>query len=790
MGKRINRKINTLSSIFICSAMALLFLNGCATSPSMTESKPGSDSAPVIERVVVNPSPSETRVDIISSKPAPYTVFTLTSPDRMILDIRGVPGPDLPMITKVNDGNVLDLKFEEGQTQSTTTRLVANLKKSVDYLVSDDNNKIRLTFTRKGQPAEPQAEPQAEMKTTPTTAIKEEKETEEKDYLESEPHILFKPAHSARNQILGIDFTMLEHGKSRLTITSDKRVKYDLDRDGDKALVLKLFDTKVPPLLLRHIDTTQFQSALDRVTPKFSSENNELSLTISLREMVPFHVKQADTSIIMDFGRTTVKSKEMKIKPLDLVEARTMQLSAEQAPSMQTDAGGGAAPATDMDAEKKYKGDHMYLDFINADVTHILRLINEVSKENIIWDPAIAGRKVSMILKDVPWDQALDLILDNNELAKRYRAKNIIWITTKAKMNQKLAEEEAEVQKYKKLREEEARLKEERAKRAQEEEPLITDYLPVDFAKASEIKEHIILSHRGKMSIDSRTNTIIIKDTEASIEEAKNIVKQFDTPVKQIMIEARIVDASEDFSRDLGLQWVNNGIEYQRRGTSSMSWSGAPLFAVDNTETSFTTGGASRIAGGFTTNSPADWSSNIGISFAKLSGDMLSGLGLDAALALAEADSKAKIISAPKVIAREGTAASISSGDSIVIPATENVASTTLDATLSLTVTPSAVSYNNFITMEVSVTDDQAPSTSRLLRKAISTTLMIKSGETVVIGGIIKETTSKDENGVPILKDIPGVGWLFKAESKVKNKSELLIFITPTVLPSPVKTFG
>ena len=190
--------------------------------------------------------------------------------------------------------------------------------------------------------------------------------------------------------------------------------------------------------------------------------------------------------------------------------------------------------------------------------------------------------------------------------------------------------------------------------------------------------------------------------------------------------------------------------------------------------------------GSFSTNSPTGWLGNIALNLAK-DWDFKEWVTLSAQLALAEAEGKGRVISAPKVIAREGTAASISSGDSIIIPATENVASTTLDATLSLTVTPTTVSYNNFITMDVSVTDDQAPSTQRLLRKSISTTLMVKSGETVVIGGIIKENESKDQTGVPLVKDLPAVGWLFKAQRKVHNKSELLIFLTPTVLPTPAK---
>jgi type IV pilus assembly protein PilQ len=345
-------------------------------------------------------------------------------------------------------------------------------------------------------------------------------------------------------------------------------------------------------------------------------------------------------------------------------------------------------------------------------------------------------------------------------------------------MTQIKAEEEAEVNKIEKKIEDERIKKLESAEKAKEEEPLVTEYIPVDFASADDIKGHITLTARGTISIDTRTNTIILRDIASSIEDAKNTVKQFDTPVKQIMIEARIVDASTTFSRDLGVQW--NQINGERRNSEGT------FLPADVT----TFAGGGRIAGGtFTTNTPSNWSSNLNLSFGRLTSTGLGAIGLDASLALAETDGTAKVISAPKVIAREGTSATISSGDSIIIAATENVASTTLDATLSLTVTPTSVSYNDFITMDVAVTDDQAPSTSRLLRKAINTTLMIKSGETVVIGGIIKESEGADVNSIPGLGDIPGLGWLFKAKSKTQSKSELMIFLTPTVLPSPVKSY-
>ena len=599
----------------------------------------------------------------------------------------------------------------------------------------------------------------------------------------SEPRILIEPIESDLNQVLGIDFTMLEQGKSKLTLTTDKKVDYDLDREGDKSLVLKLHDTTIiPSVLFREIDATHFETALDKVKPSFSKENNEVALVISLREMVPFHIKQAENGLTMHFGQTSIKPPDKKIIPLDLAEAETRSLAATQLPVAEIM---GAQAVGSTARERRFKGELMNFDFVDIDVTHILKAINDVTEENIIWDPEIKGRRVSMVLKDVPWDETLDLILKNNELAMRYVGDNILWITTKDKMDRILAEEEAEARRQQEAMESELEREEALKKKAEQQEPLITDYLPVDFASADEIQGHITLTDRGKMSIDTRTNTIIIKDIATSIEEAKKTVAQFDTPVKQIMIEARIVDASENFSRDLGIKWnaeadaTEMGISTTEGATAEIEGTGAAHISSDGAL------GGSVQGGTFSTNAPTTPWGNIGLYFGRMSSTGMGILSLDASLALAETEGTAKTLSAPKVIAREGTSATISSGDSIIIPATENVASTTLDATLSLTVTPTSVSYNDYITMDVSVTDDQAPSSSRLLRKAINTTLMVKSGETVVIGGIIKETEGSDEAGLPWLRNIPGLGWLFKARTKVSSKSELLIFLTPTVLPSP-----
>ncbi|MCX5877902.1 MAG: type IV pilus secretin PilQ, partial [Deltaproteobacteria bacterium] len=690
---------------------------------------------------------------------------------------------------------VKDILIEEGKTQMMTTRAVINTTQPVLYQTEPKGNVIALTLI-----------PEKPLPATAEALAKKTAAAEGVTVTPSEPRIFFKDTPGALTQILGIDFTLLDQGNSRLIVTTDKKTKYDLNQQGPKTLVLKVPEATIPPLIMRHMDSKQFEGAVDWV--KASLSQKDVAIAITLREMVPFHVKQTESAITIDFGPTAIKHPEKKIVPLQLAQA---QPPAAQAPAIQPPAAPGMLmrQKTDLPGviavqpglppvqaagipgmKKDYKGTPMTMDFVNAEVTNILRLIGEVSNLNIVWGPEVKGI-VSMRLKDVPWDQALDLILDNNNLAKREQG-NVVWVATKAAISQIEAEERRKIQEF------EAKIDAERKKIIQEKEKereleaLLTEYIPVDFAKATEITPLLTLSETGKsrggkLSTDSRTNTIILTDIASSVKIAKDIVKQFDTPVKQVMIEARVVDATDDFIRDLGIKW--DQFQINKRSNATVPWptmDGLNTTPADPTAAGFPTSGRTH-SPAFTSNAPGDWAPNLGLVFSTLSASGLTALVLDAKLALAESEGKTKIISAPKVIAMNGQAATISRGDSLIIPATENVASTTIDATLSLDVTPT-VSYNNFITMDVKVTDDTAPTQFRIRKKAINTKLMIKSGDTVVIGGIFTENQSADESGIPGLRRIPILGWLFKAQRTTNTKTELLIFLTPTVVASTFKS--
>ena len=703
----------------------------------------------------------------------------------------------------MNSAGVKDIVIEEGKTQVMTTRAVIHTTDSMLYQTEPKGNVIALTLT----PEKPLAAPAPEKKTAAVegTAV-----------TPSEPRIFFKDTPGPLTQILGIDFTLLDQGKSRLIVTTDKKTKYDLNQQGPKTLVLKVPEATIPPLIMRHLDSKHFEGAVDWV--KASLSQKDVAIAITLREMVPFHVKQTESTITIDFGPTAMKPPEKRIVPLQPAQAPAE--TPAQAPALSLvkpvqESGGNpvirltpvakegepviVAPteAGDPRAPKVNTGERMTMDFVNADVTNVLRLIGEVSNLNIVWGPEVRGT-VSMRFKDIPWDQALDLILENNNLGKR-QAGNVIWIAPKAVIASLEAAERKKIDEYNEKLKSQQKQKEEEKK----QEPMVTEYIPIDFAKADEIKpliktgigfekekDEIILDEASgrvrKIATDPRTNTIILTDLMSNVQKAKDIAKQFDQPVKQVMIEARIVDATDDFVRDLGIRW--DQFQINKRSDTTVPW--PTMTGLTTTPASPTSGfpfGERTGSPTFTSNAPEGWAPNLGLVFSKLSGSGLTATVLDAKLALAESEGKTKTIAAPKVLAMNGKEAKVARGTTTKIPASENVPGEEFKAELELNVTPT-VSYNNFVSLKVEVKDDKPIGALTKTTKSITTELMVKNGDMVVIGGIYNEDISEGEEGIPGLRRVPLFGWLFKAQRVTNNKSELLIFLTPTVVASTIKS--
>jgi hypothetical protein len=279
-----------------------LALYGCAATLAENQAATEKAKAPVIEAINVTPSQEQTVVEIVNSEPVFYTAFKLLDPPRVVLDIRGVPGSALPRVKDVNNAGVKDILIEEGKTQMMTTRAVINTTLPVLYQTEPKGNVIALTLT----PEKP----------LPATAEALEKKTvaaEGTTVTPSEPRIFFKDTPGALTQILGIDFTLLDQGKSRLIVTTDKKTKYDLNQQGPKTLVLRMPEATIPPLIMRHMDSKHFEGVVDWV--KTSLSQKDVAIAITLREMVPFHVKQTESAITIEFGPTAIKPPEKRSCP-------------------------------------------------------------------------------------------------------------------------------------------------------------------------------------------------------------------------------------------------------------------------------------------------------------------------------------------------------------------------------------------------------------------------------------------------------------------------------------------
>ncbi|HUV60444.1 MAG TPA: type IV pilus secretin PilQ [Desulfatiglandales bacterium] len=750
------RKENIVSLLITFLLTFLVF--SCAQAPVKKEVAGIIEEKPTqIEsiKVISDPSDEKTMIEITSSKLVSYAAFTLVQPLRLIVDLNALPAQGLTGPDVINDRLIKGIHFEKVKDRPVSTRLIATLIQDVEYNVREEDKTVKFLLSAKKTS-------EIEKKQLPSTPA------EKDEMVAKEPRLYFSPSKTQLNQILGVDFSMLPKEKSRITVTTTKKADYDLSRKNSLTLLLEIMGATIPSELTRYLNSSLFKGAVNQITPIVKIAEKQVDLEIELKEMVPYHVMQSDTEIRLDFSKTSVKPPVKQItqtrlgkafiKPTE-VPSETLVKPEKMLPTVVKAAVRPAHNTT------KYTGAKMTLEFAEADIRNILKLIGEVSKRNIVWGHEVKGT-ASMRLKNVPWDQALDVVLDINNLGMIVDG-NIIRVMTKGAIKALEQEEEA------RLKAERERIKEIKTvqKAAEAEEPLVTDYITVNYQDVTAIKtliEENVKGPRGRLSVDTATKTIIITDTASNVKEAKALKDRQDRPIKQVMIEARIVEASTSFGRDIGVEWTSS---YQ---TSRHPWGGS---------------GPRTYAYNFATNFTMPTAATAGLAFSNTAATKV----LNAQIALAETENKAKTLSAPKIITRDTKTATIKQGTKIVIPSgTDSSGNKTyeqVDATLKLEVTPK-ITPNNMVILDIDVSDDypdysQAVGENIPIRtKNANTQMMVASGDTVIIGGIYKENTSDVIEGVPWLSKIPIFGWLFKRQETKKDKSELLIFLTPTVLPS------
>ncbi|MDX8382174.1 MAG: type IV pilus secretin PilQ [Ghiorsea sp.] len=480
------------------------------------------------------------------------------------------------------------------------------------------------------------------------------------------------------------------------------------------------------------------------------------------------------------------------VRPRDEVEVNSFQqgnvLSVNFVPRSIAMAARGAGGSK---GRFSYSGEKVTFDFKDIDIRNALKLIAEMSDLNIIMSDDVTGT-LTMRLVDVPWDQALELILSARGLGKEQTG-NVL----------RVAPVEVLRTEYKS--------KIEARKGSLQLEPLITEFVTLSYSKVEDVKLMLedsqknsskssskdakampqadnsgLMSSRGSILTDKRTNTLIIKDTVEAVNNIKRLVAVIDKPIQQVLIEARIVEATDTFTHSIGVRW---GGSINRQTNSNFPGSVAIGSSGTNTNTNSSAiisgGQTSATAQGYLVDLPATGSGgSIGLSL----GSFSNAINLDLELSAAQADGIAKIISNPRIVTSNLKTASVTQGALIpfVTPATANNPATTelIEAALTLTVTPQ-ITADGGVILDIKVNKD-APQTfgtaNGINSKAVTTNVFVKNGETVVIGGVYTRETGEDKTAVPFFSEIPFLGWLFKSESTRDIKTELLIFITPKVM--------
>lgn len=430
-----------------------------------------------------------------------------------------------------------------------------------------------------------------------------------------------------------------------------------------------------------------------------------------------------------------------------------------------------------LDTEKKYTGRLISLDFQDAEITNIIRLIAEVSGLNVITGDEVKG-KINLKLIDVPWDQALDIILRSKGLGMEKEG-NILRVLPIAKLE----------------KERETKIKEQQAKReaikAKENiEEMFTEVIPINYASADELLKNLekLKSERGSIDIDERTNTLIIRDIKKNLAAIKSLIGTLDLRTAQVVIEARIVEISRSFSRELGIQWggmYNKSTSYAFPNNIGIRGGIAPATSDSSLSLMNTMPGG----GSFLMHMPAAVGSGTGGAVGITLGHIAGSYGLDITLSALEDTGQGKILSNPKITTEDNQEAVIESGRSIPY-ATVSQSGTSVqfvDATINLTVTPH-ITQDDYVSMKITATKNDADfaksvqGTPSIIKKKATTQVLIKDGDTTVIGGLYTNDNQESLNAIPWFSKIPIVGWLFKKRAKTKSSTELLIFITPKIL--------
>ena len=524
----------------------------------------------------------------------------------------------------------------------------------------------------------------------------------------------------------------------------------------------------------------------------------------------PVNVRQEGNQVVVDFSGTLMPKNLMRrydvmdfATPVQTVDALRVEGSSRLVISAQGDFEQLAYQSdnqytieikpslkrTAADEKKEYTGERLTLNFQDIDVRSVLQLLADTSGQNIVVSDSVSGN-LTLRLQNVPWDQALDIVLRTKGLDKR-RQDNVIIIGPTAEL---ASREKAELAAHKEV---------------QELAPIRTEFMQVNYAKVSDLAKLIrpaggagagggrnsMLSPRGSLSVDERTNTLLVQDTNENLADIRRLVQTLDVPVKQVLIECRIVVVADTYERDLGARLGVSGFTTAGAG-SLLSVSGTNAGTSSMLSSAFPP--STTVPSGFINYPPLGQRYQVNLPAAHVDGSIgLSVLAgkhlLDLELSAAQNEGKSETIASPRVITANQKQATIMQGVEIPYQESASSGATTTqfkNAVLSLKVTP-LITPDNRVILDLDVSDDTVGaqvtsatggSVPSIDTRQIITQVLVNDGQTVVLGGILGTTKSNTANKVPFFGDIPILGNLFKTTIKVNNKTELLIFITPKIL--------
>ena len=663
---------------------------------------------------------------LIMSEAAPEPMaFTIDNPARIALDL---PDTALGMTSRRRDVNLGPLETVLTAEANGRTRVVLNLDTMVGYQTRREGNAIFVTLGD----GQSYSDGTTQFAAAPTSSPSPQSAT----------------TGAAGRAITNVDFRRTRDGGGRVVVNlTDPGTPVDIRQEGGRVVAI-FKDTALPAEMMRRLDVMDFATPVTTV--------DTLRTNLDTRIVITAEGKYEQMAYQSDNEFT------IEVNPV-----------AEQA----------GTESTLFSDSKEYEGQRLTLNFQDIETRAVLQLLAETSGKNIVVSDTVQGN-VTLRLRNVPWDQALDIVMTTKGLDMRQNG-NVIIV---APAEEIAARETADLE----------------AKQAISElEPLFSEFLQVNYAKASDLQslisgddQNAMLSERGSIAVDERTNTLLVTDTALRLQDIRRMVQTLDIPIKQVLIESRIVVVNDDFSRDLGVRLGVTGNSINNDTITVWSGTGeatnnylSSILESANDPTGQTPVLLPALASRYNVNVPIAEPAGR-FSLAVLGEDYLVDLELTAL----EAEGRGEIVSTPRVITANQKEAIIEQGVEIPYQQSASSGATTIQfkkAVLSLTVTPQITPDNNII-MDLKVHKDNVGdiistgglggTVPSIDTRAVETQVLVADGQTVVLGGIYETERRETINKVPFLGDIPFVGVAFRSKQRVDNKAELLIFVTPRIL--------